>query len=263
MLIPNAVLALIQPLNFVILVNDEWIKGGQNIPPSYINPFITTVSETNLQSYRTLIRSNNGTAKLHMDKFGVKYTPFKSNMVTEFKTLRLWDVDALAYLNHSRLNVSTASAYYPTGINYSADADTAKTIKFFFKDNPNESVLHYILPMLNCPYNGTHNQYGGLLASSELTTTAGDIAMVAKYTEETEFLASAITSKTNLVSKFLAAYDQTDVLNISLTGTDHGGLNTDQTIWSLGWMYGLKYGTGLSGGQLENVLLQYIISKMF
>ena len=76
--------------------------------------------------------------------------------------------------------------------------------------------------------------------------------------ESAEFLGTSLFNQIGFMMNFKALWDQTNVINIELTGTDV--TNLDLTLWPMSRIHGLKYGQGIDETASDNIYLNYLKS---
>jgi hypothetical protein len=261
LIIPNLVIEILKPLNFYIKMSEPWIQGETTIPPRYVVLRTPSLSLASLNSYVETIRSNQGEAKMHMDKFGIKYSTWDQSLL-EARELTINDIDAIAYFQHAYLmiNNTTGSPQYYKPQSIDLGQDGGEDYKYYFADNPNESVIN-VLAKLFHTREATYNKYGGTFVNYEDPGGNSDMCVQCKYTESTEFLANTVLNNFDILSQFRAFWEQTDTLNVSLTGT--GISNDDYPTWLTALLKDLKYGSGLDENRSDAVLESFARSVMF
>jgi hypothetical protein len=260
--VSNFVLNVFKTFNFYIKRSEPWQVGAVDIPASYIIPFCSLQKLADIEAYVNSWYSNNGLARLHMDKFGVKYQPFKESML-EAREIKVHDPDAIAFFNHCPFAIYDGAN--PQLITYKKfDADGSEDHPYYFKDSPNESKIHAYAKLLH-QYNATYNKYGGLLfyGNSAVPTTQNytNTFIAGKY-ENSEFLGQSVGGSKNLHKLFFSTYKQTNTLNVSFTGTYLSG-DLDSTTWPLAVDLDLKYGKGLDETKTDMIMVRQAISDMF
>jgi hypothetical protein len=215
-----------------------------------------------LETLMSEIYSNQGQARVHMDKFGVKYETFKEGML-EPRMITRDNVDYIAFMNHGMLGIYDGAN--PQAIReYGFNGDGSENHKYYFKDRPDESKIHAFAKLLGS-YNATYNKYGGLLYQVDafVPTTQNYINMFrASRFENTEFVSNSIAAFADIALDFKDVYKQTNTLNVSFTGT-YLSADIDISSWPLAWKYDLKYGSGLNETKTDYILLNAIINEMY
>lgn len=268
-LIPKVVIDVIKVFNFVIKYTEAYKIGPVEIPAQYVLPFTPSLSYATIQSYITNIGSNQGQMKRHMDKFGFKYVSFTPDML-DMRIINPDHPDALAWFNHAPLSItgSGKSAYWPqtdgvaVGTYYypgSIYLNAHNTTRYYFRDNPNESMIHVLAPCLEY-YESTYAKYGGLFrtgVSSLLCTTADTFGLSASQVESSEFLRISSTNAYFALKKFFALYNSSHTLiYVELGGTNIAEVKI--TDYDLAHDIDLKYGTLPRQEVMEEALLQYL-----
>lgn len=261
LVMPNVVMEIFRPLNFYWKLLDPWILGETTIPARYILPRMPTNALTTINTLISSVYSNQGEAKMHMDKFKIKYKTWPGIDALKPRELRIADTDSIAYLSHMNLCYRGIAAAKISPPAYGFDADGSENHRYYFKDSPNESVINVLAKLLE-PYDATYNQYGGLLANAAITTSQNDAGMSAKLTESSEFLGTTIYNNLDFLLNVKAIWDQTDDINIELTGSDP--TNADISgFWPLASQLDLKYAKGMDETRTDNVLLNWLKSVTF
>lgn len=279
-IIPNVVIELFKAFNFYIKFGDPYQIGAVEIPGQYYLPFYPKDAYTTLSTVATgaldLIYAQQGQAKRHMDKFGIKYSKFDVSLLTP-REIDQNHPDAIAWFNHAPLTIagSGVAGYCPGGYDAAGDVVAGgifgtgglfytgahSNVAYFFKDNPNESVIHVLAPLLDM-YHATNNPYGWMFnPGTFISTTAKDTGLKASQVEASEFLGADASEMTFSVTKYLALYTQTNLIDLSYTGTNIA--ETDIAEWPLAATLDLKYGRGLSQNVIDNALLRQLMKWSF
>jgi hypothetical protein len=219
--VPNYIPALIKLMNVKIKLQDSYIVRDISMPPAYIIPFcpkygVDSLKSVCLQGSGTPgdgILTNMGLAKLHMDKFGIKYTPFSKSML-EPTELSLSDDLAIAHLSFSDITIwETGDATYhctnPSG-QFETEADF-QNAKYYFKSDPTCDLFR-IINLIYGTYAATYNIYSGITVGCEPKNTTGNMGAVkAAFTDAAFTNLHAITDA-NIFAYFLALWrgDETD-----------------------------------------------------
>ena len=256
--IPDMVIKSIKNLFFVIKFHDGYRRYSVDLPPAYLMPIAPKLVSTDVDTLIDLIFANQGLAQRHMDKFGVKYSKFDPAML-DFKVIAPDDPDAIALFTHGTIGVRAAAANVENRPNGDLDGGNHTARYYYFKESPNESALHYLLPIWMTTYDATENKYGGLVNGIIWTTTQNDLAgFVAQEHESSEFLAVGVDARDYIVSCFQNMYDNSAALGMSITGTT---LTADKDLTNNLYFskLGLAKGAGLSRHIIENAALRYLM----
>lgn len=256
LVIPDHISKMIKDLTFLIKIQESYSVGSLILPPRYLVPFSPFMDFANVQSYNSDWAQNNALAKLHMDKFGIKYHKFSDSDIPEAPEVSTSSSKAIAYFNHMPLVVRDAANDQPI-YPYASIAGTATWtgILYYFKENPDEDPLHILLPILVNAYHVDNNPYGGMLSFRYCTDTQNHVCIVSSSYTNTSTWTSALEYE--IVFYFLATYKQTNTFNVSLTGT-YRTADSDYSGWLWAIMNGCAYGTGLTKTSIENILKGYM-----
>lgn len=260
LVVPNVVKKLINDIMFVVKFSDEYSVGTVVLPPGYLIPWTPSIVLANLEALITTWGSNNAAAKLHMDKFGIKYSQFSESDLISLPEVPIDSPQAMWMFNHFPLLLRGAAA----DINMYPDVDLAggtdwTSERFYFKQNPNECILHALVPLLYA-YHATNNPYGGILSAQLVDATQNNFNMMKSAYDNTSTFTKG--SAPNIFMRFRAVWTQTDNYNISQTGTDRTG-DSDLSDWDYAIEHSLFYGTGLTKTILEQILKNYMIEGMY
>ena len=260
--IPTIIVEFIKIFNFIININSKYEVGTAEIPPMYVLLWICELSLAECQTLQTNIKTNSGVSQRHMDKFGIKYQKFSREMITGYRIISPDDPDALAWFNHSSYTFRDAAAaqdIYPPGT--LADEAENLLLTYYFLNNPNESEIHIFTPFFR-PYDANHNIYGGLWALDTQTSTTQNDAGYGIAQNGTEFLCKGVGQLFYVGMLFSALWFQTNIINITITGTDLTG-DDDLSNYMISVVRNQKKGTGLSTIIRTNALLGWMEDKLY
>jgi hypothetical protein len=238
--------------------------GETAIPARYFLPFGPYGASASLKTLILALHSEQGECKLHCEKFGIKKSKWNNEWFEPVEK-SIDDLDAIPYFNFSPVAYRGGAAdqnRYPL---YPFNADASESNQYWFKNDPNESKLNYLAKLFH-GYNATYNKYGGIFGPL-YSTSQDDWAFCANYTESSEFLQTDLISQIEVAMLFKALWQQTNVINIELSGTDVSNYDINYTnagiSWPLATQRGLKYGNGLDEAASDNVLISYLMELMF
>jgi hypothetical protein len=262
LIIPDVCLKILKLFNWYVKRSDEYFIGTSTIPSSYWMPFIGYYTPDNLDTIINTVYTNLGQAKLHMDKFGVKYSKFSIGMLDSVeKDMRKLDDDLIAWFCHAYPEIYDGAN--PQSLRkYSFSADNSENHRYYFRNSPNDSDIHAYAKLLD-EYNATYNQYGGLLSTIVVPTTQGYVdALYCDKAEDTGFKGNSAAGFFHLIRKYYGVYKQTNTFNISTTGT-YLAADVDISTWPTAIDFDLKHGSGLNETKTDNILINALIRDMF
>lgn len=265
--IPDVIWKVVKELNFYFKLSEGWTDvKNNNIPGRYLFYRMPYLASASIHTLITAVWAEQGELRMHCKKFGIKTSKFTSDWLVP-REIRLDHVDALAYFQHGALNVRDSIAtndkqYFAA---FGIHGDGAEARKWWFYDNPNESVLNYLAPLFYS-YEAEFNMYGGLLSATLLPTGADSFALCGKFTA-TELVSKDIIEVIEIWMLFLAAWEQVDVINIELTGTAISNFDISVANAGITWLrsaFGdIWYGTGIDEISIKHTLLSYLQELMF
>jgi hypothetical protein len=264
LIIPDFIVKIHKLFNWYVKRSSEYFIGATQIPPGYFMPGLPYYITSGLDTVVNTAYTNIGQAKLHMDKYGVKYSKFSESMLDPVEK-NLQDVDVIAYLNHRPLKIyDGANPQYLYGEG-DFHVDGSEAHRYYFRDNPNESKIHAYAKLLQ-PYEATYNKYGGAFCGTGATTVPTTQNYINMFycdkQEGTGWKGNSIAGFSDIALLFNGVWKQTNTLNVSWTGT-YLSADIDTSTWPLAMWENLKYGTGLDETKTDNILINAIISDMF
>jgi hypothetical protein len=263
---PDAVVQVWKKLNFYFKLQTGYQVAEIAIPDRYVMPFMPYKASDDVKTLCLSIRANQGEMEMHCKKFGIKTTKFSQDWF-EAREITINDLDAISYFQHAGLNFRNSADtadrdYWPSN---PLHEDGSESKKWWFKTDPNESALNYLAPVFY-PYQAQYNMYGGLLSLSHFSNTQNVWAVKCKYTDTT-FTNTTFQQQIELAMCFLAMWEQTNTLNIELTGTEVTNNDINYSNNGISWPYAtereLVYGTGINEDSKDQTLIAYLISLMF
>jgi hypothetical protein len=266
LVIPEYIIKLVRELVFVIRLQDEYSQGAVQLSPSFVVPFVPDMTLAEMEAFILEWSQKMAQAKLHMDKFGIKYSVWNSSIIEDAPELPWNDIKALQYFSMKPIKVRAASndyTLYPDD-DISTTATWTSLIYYFKNSIDEESALYALLPLFH-PYNATYNPYGGILSGPGMNvqSTQTKIAIIkSAYNNTSTFECRYIETYPTLTMLFRCMWKQTDTVNISITGSYLTGDN-DMSQWPISTLCNLKYGTGLTKTTIEGILKRYLIKNMF
>lgn len=252
-------------MNWYFHVRKGAMIGAQTFQDMYVVPFTPYYKMSSLEGYISTWMQNQGAAKIHCDKLGIKLVPFKASMLDAKMISDFYDPNMIAYFNHAPFCVYKAGdAVYRIGGYPAFSADGSEARPYYFKDSPNESKIHAYAKLFD-GYNLTYNKYGGLFYNTTAPNTGDYVnAFLARKTESSEFLGTSIRSN-NMIpwfTKYLWMWKNTAVLNMSLTGT-YLSADFDITYWPYADDGDLWSGAGLNENRSDSILIAQAIQDTF
>lgn len=169
--VPNfipAILNLTTKLSFKL--QDPYILRKNQIPGSFFIPYgsphaYATLRDTYWRNASDGVDGNQGKAKLHMDKFGIKHTPFKRSMIEPSPAIAIGDPLGIAYFTQYPLKYAAGSASYTEIQQSTADLSTAAASftnrRYVWRGDKPTCELYPIVNLLFGAYDATYNIYGG------------------------------------------------------------------------------------------------------
>ena len=262
--IPSCIKQLVRDLLFVVKLDEEYSQGPNTLPPRYLMPFCPSMSLAEAQVFIAEWASNNSLAKVHMDKFGIKYETWTVSMCEDAPEKNYDDPDVIAWAFAMPMSIyqSGDHSVYPDGVNLAGTA-TWTTKRHYFKEDPNESKLDAYAPLF-FGYHATNNPYGGILSAYELGTTNNDINMSrCDYHEDTAYTSTNLEE--SAVGWLFRAFCESGTLsNLALSWTGaFMSTDDDLDVQIISEALGLKYGTGTTKTTLEGILKLALIQVMF
>lgn len=268
--IPEVVVKVWKSFNFYYKMSEGWIKGETAIPDSYLLWYTPLAAASTIKDLVKSAIAEQGESRLHCQKFGIKTVKFSDAFLdAEERMLKTKDLsdESISFFNFNPLCYRALAAdkmIYPL---YPFHADTSETKKWWSTTgDPNNAKMNYLAKLLH-EYNATYNQWGGAMSGPLYTTTQDDWCIRAKYTESAEFLADEIVTYIEVFMKFAAAWQQTNTVNIELTGTDVSNydinLANSGLTWPLATELDLKSGSGIDETASDETLISYLIELMY
>jgi hypothetical protein len=259
--VPNVIIKMLKELCFVIKFQDSYNVGAKSLPPRYFYPWTPDMTLAEMEAFTTEWAANNALARLHMDKFGISYSEFKSEMVFSVPEISPSDVKAMAYFNHMPYKIRGDGATYTLWpVVDMSDGTNWNTIPLYFKDSPGEAPLRALAPLFH-GYHADNNQYGGILSGRMTAATQNYISVMSSSYDNTSTWTCGDWGD-DFPLFFLASYKMTNVYNVSITGT-YRTADTDLTMWLWASMNGFLYATGLGKTAWEDILKTYCIQACY
>jgi hypothetical protein len=237
-LIPKFVKNLIKPFNFVIKLTDKWEVGGVRIPGSYVYPFLPTISEDAIDTLIASLQSDYIKAERFCNQFGIKLETFDYKDL-EYKEIQSNDPQLIPFWGSGYVSMHSTSQRHIQSAPFHGSGAANHKIWFEHGKDPNAYPLHNIMRAAY-PYNADYNPYGGLFAIKDHTSD-GYMNILRAAEDDSELVSSTPAGMFDMVRRFYGSYQQTDTLNVSLTGTYTS--ETDVTLWPYAVDLNLKYYT--------------------
>jgi hypothetical protein len=253
--------------SWIIQTSQEYSQYTIKIPGGYIQPFNHNYDLADFEAARGLMKSNWGNAITHAKKFGLKMGSWRDPVNPTIKPVH--HPDCLAMFNHMALEfcddgTDGSQGLYPKGgfIGGNLVGDY-EDVEYYFKDTPNESLLHLFAPWFGI-YHGTNNPYGGFILES---SAAGEYSLNVRGISQHGTATSALGINDDNTAKFIALLakapkdenEEGDVGDwvMSWQGTN---LTADQAIdiWLPSIIFNLFKGTGRGATETNNDLINYI-----
>jgi hypothetical protein len=265
LVIPSCIVALVRELLFIIKLQDEYSQGSVTLPPRYLMPFIPDMTLAECQAFITEWAANNAEAKIHMDKFGIKYEVWDFEKVCgNAPELPVNDPKVISFFSMIEIFVNDGASVHRMVGDVSKSTGTDWTAyQYWFKDNPSEECKLEMFDLLFHNYDATNNPYGGIMYAVFAKDAQDYVNFVkCKYSNTGAFTEISIENIPTIILKFRSVWGQTNTLNITMTGT-YLSAEKDITRWPLAEDNKLMRGTGLTKSVQEGVLKQYLIVNGF
>ena len=250
---------------WVIQIGEEYSKYTVNIPGAYVFPFMSRYDLADFEAMRELMRTNLGNAVNHSKKFGLKMGKWRDPSKPQVRKLN--DVNVIAFFNHMNVNylddgtdgVQTLAPIGGfTGANLVADYTATE---YFFKDNPNESIIHVLAPWFGT-YDATNNPYGGIILEIVPNAEYG-LGMLSVGQHGTNIGSAGLGDPICrymilLIKAGIDNYVKDGDFGIVVTGAN---LTADKALdeaWTLDIMNNLFYGTNRGATETNNDLINFI-----
>jgi hypothetical protein len=266
---PKGLIKIVKDTNFYFKTSEAWIDGHKNsIPASY---FIPTMPENASDTNKTLISllwAEQGELRNHCQKFGIPLEKFSPDSLKP-RELSLNDLDAIAYFQHAPLcyRATGGAANGESAGLYPHDEDNGENRKWFFKEDPNESVINF-MPGLWHTYEADYNPYGGAMRGWLNFGANGDaIVVTCKQYEGTEMLSKDVIEVLHLIKNYKCLWEDDTVTNMELQGTEL--TNTDAVFANQAWTWPksidleLYQASGIDETSRKNTFLSYLIEILF
>jgi hypothetical protein len=236
------------------------------IPGCYLSPFNSFYDLADLEAARELMRVNWGNMLTHSKKFGLKLGKWRDPVKPTIKTLT--DVDVIAFFCHVHIayrddGTDGSQELYPKGGFMGNNLTTEYTnCEYFFKDNPNESVLHLLAPFWGT-YNATNNPYGGLLIIGAAGAGEYSLSLCSCAQHGTAVAVRGFDNDLGALIMTLLCKASTDNVvqdgdyDLKVIGAN---LTADQSLenaWPLDVINGLHFGTGRGATETNNDILNW------
>ena len=249
---------------WIIKLSMEYEKYTLRIPAAHFQPFNTLYDLEDYQKMRdTVMKPNMGNAITHSKKFGLKMGSWRDPIKPRF--VDLTSNEAIGFFNHARFlyddkNHAKVVVNADGGFMGANETTNYTSVHYFFKDDPNENILHLFAHWFGL-YNGTHNKYGGLI----IVTPPGDseyrLSFITVAEHGTAIAATAMTgSCANVILPLYAAYDDCNSATwaISIGATNFTASQVQEGYWKLALYSKLFVGTNRSAVEVYNDMLNYI-----
>jgi hypothetical protein len=247
--------------NWIYKQLDQWKVAGVTIPAKYILPYIPDRSYDELVALINSMRSNLVKAEKFMNQFGIGARKYDSKIVTDYSVKNTLDDDLIAFLSHVHYYIRSTSDRQVAPYHRLGGSATATHRWWFPKDGTPEVSELNALARLLALRDATYNVYGGLFAIHVPTTDTHVSVVRCKESESTEVLSSTLAGMWNTLKLFYATWSQTDVLNISTTGTYCGEVDISNESWPIAVDYDLRY-YEKNQTLTKGILLRWIHSHM-
>jgi hypothetical protein len=162
---------------------------------------------------------NRGLANQHMEKFGVKVTPFSPSMI-EAREISIDSDEALELLQVLTLgfyNAAPGYTYrYPLGDQSMAAAEAS--FVFYFRGTP-RTEWFAIAPIFQA-YNAGNNKYGGFTAVGAPDTDANDVNIMRMAFSGTSWTGGTIDSVSSTLTLIPQTWVQNAEFEMNIVGTN-------------------------------------------
>lgn len=260
---PKGVDSLVKSFaSWIVQVAPEYERFTVRIPQGYYVPFEARYDLGDLEALREQLRVNLGGFTTHAKKFGLGTGSWSDPIKPVIKTLA--DPDVIAYFNHNWFifydNTPGDQLVHPdggfTGNNLLTDYTD---VEYFFKDTPNESVLHVLAPIFGA-YDATNNEFGGWILFG-VGAAEYRINMHSCSQHGTTVTQLYLTSpNANYIVSLFKAYDDGNnaVFKVNNNGTNFTATRDIAGQWKYALHHNLFMGDGRGATETNNDLLNYI-----
>lgn len=260
---------ILEQVNFYFKVSEGWTDMNMDdIPSRYFIPRMPYNAATTNKTLINLIWAEQGELKNHCKKFGIKLEQFSVDWLKP-REIRFDSEDGIAYLSHANLFArdGTGTGNFQVVGSYPMHVNDGENGKWWFKSDPNESVLNYLSP-LYYNYAATYNIYGGCMNGSSLIASGADmLAVRCKFTEPTEMLACKFIDIIDIIFKYRKFWEEGAQTNVEIQGTEISNVDVVTANAQVTWPYAteldLYYGTGIDETSKDQTFLAWLISVMF
>lgn len=272
LMLPSFLKSILQTLNFYVKLAEGWKDVNNNeIPGRYLFMRIPMNAATTNKTLIDNIWTEQGELKNHCKKFGIKLEKFDVEWLTP-REVNVGDKDFLAFRQACSLVIRATAANARLDVDYDYHADQGELKRWWFVQDPNESNVNYLVPMLN-PYNATYNKYGGQLCEIEdgvpaIAETAG---FGAAFIDSNVATIAAI-DMVDILELFLAVWEDGST-NFEFQGTAVANKDINISDGRFSWKDAYRslandgqplfYGTGIDETSKDESFLSYLIELMF
>ena len=261
---PKGVWELVDVLcTWLIKMSNEYERFTVRIPAAYCSPFNTQYDLADLEAMRALLRVNLGGFETHATKYGLGKGSWRDPIKPTIKTWN--DVDVIAFLNYVQFNMydnqPDQQLVYPDGGYTGVNSTTSYTlVEQFFKDDPNESLLHLLGPLFGT-WEADHNPYGGWILTGQAATTEYKVNMMTCAHHGTAMSTCSLIDKNALTLLYhtkAVADGGSAVFQTFFNGTNFTAAQNLAGCWSFASDAMLLYGIGRGATETNNDLLNYL-----
>lgn len=246
---------------WVVKLTSEYERYTLKIPAAIFCPFTSKYDLADLEALRALLRVNLGGMTTHAKKFGLKTGAWRDPVKPVEKFVS--DPDVIAYFCHSKFQIyDNTPASFLVELNggfKGANLTTDYTAhEYFFKDTPNESMIHLLAPWFGT-YDATNNPYGGVIHNGSVNTAEYYVDIVFTSQHGTTMTAAnfgdaVITDM--LIGLYKAAWDNfAATFSIQFNGTNFTAIRGLDDTWPLAMTNLLFLGKGRGATETNNDII--------
>lgn len=248
---------------WIVQLSQEYEKFTLRIPPAYLFPFNDLYDLANLEDLRGVLRVELGNFITHGKKFGLPTGAWRDPIAPRIKQVS--DPDVIAFFNHAAFNMYDNTPgqerVSPNGGYLGANLTTDYTgVEFYFKDTPNESLIHLLAPWFGV-YDATNNPYGGFIHALGAAAVEYKInfAKVAQHGTGMS-TASIVDGVGGAILPLLKGYDdgKSATFQVFADGTNFTDAQVVDDYWKFAAHYNLFKGMNRGATETNNDIIVYI-----
>lgn len=265
-LVVPGIIDMMKKIFFVVKQFDEEKIGSVYSPGSY---FMYGVPHDKLTDWVTniaVLTTNAGKLKKYCNMFGIPLVKFSAKMMDHpYTVYNSWDnLDLDIWSSTQRFSIYDGGAINQM---YPLYNQSTTHWALYFKNNPDEAYERHILNKFCLPYDASYNKWGGLMSIKNSTAIDGTNIVSIFQDDNSQGAANGFspievvtspTEITKILFRLAGAYQQTNTLNATITGTELAAATYDVTESLYHHWRGFK-----KYGLFKNTLFDNVIVEWF